>query len=406
VYTNVTTYDELSGTNVTTTYADNKYTYPSGKPWDKNAINSTTPWDNSIEADNLVRALITTASVCVCMQCGTFLFCDLIFVSSFVPWAFPFVVFVVSCSLQPSNYIDTLVNGGFVMPNSTLFTKLRQYPQCYGGVPAYNPLVDGQVPPEGMSSNCLQQIDIKTHGGKEGYSGKFFCEGPDDIRVGASYDLVKGKTSPPICIVYGGGNRLNKMRFYPKVDQFALLTIQDSFNSTTGYQQLGHLGTTFQLELNGIQSPYRHRYGVATEFSCLEDPTNPSAPCVGQNAATCLVVPFHTIVIRVDQGVIQEIKWDDDDSLCDNDHSVDGNCGIDINTCHASESYGKENTATSTDCDFKIYVSWSGTDKEGTFLSSSQRRLSQFRQWSLSAVYNQASNFNTGDLPTIPTSEE
>jgi len=305
--------------------------------------------------------------------------------------------------LQPSNYIDTLVNGGFVMPNSTLFTKLRQYPQCYGGVPEYKPLVDGQVPPEGMTSNCLQQIDIKNHGSKEGYSGISFCE-PDN--KGDQAEFIKGKISPPICIVYGGGNRLNKMRFYPKVDQFALLTIQDSFNSTKGYQQLGHLGTTFQMELNGIQSPYRHRYGVATEFSCLEDPTNPSAPCVGQNAATCLVVPFHTIVIKVDQGVIQEIKWDDDDSLCDNDHSVDGNCGIDINTCHASESYGKENTATSTDCDFKVYVSWSGTDKEGTFLSSSQRRLSQFRQWSLSAVYNQASNFNTGDLPTIPTSEE
>jgi len=53
----------------------------------------------------------------------------------------------------------------------------------------------------------------------------------------------------------------------------------------------------------------------------------------------------------------------------------------------------------------QIYVSWAGTDSEGTYLSSSGRRLSQFRRWSLNAVYNQATSFDVGTLPTLPPEE-
>jgi len=133
---------------------------------------------------------------------------------------------------------------------------------------------------------------------------------------------------------------------------------------------------------------------------------DPTKACVETVHYQCLVVPFHTIVIKMNNGVIQEIDWDDDDSLCSSDASVDGNCGIDITTCVGASSYSASNTAGSTDCDFKIYVSWSGTDSDGTFLDSSQRRLSQFRQWSINAVYNEASQIDLDNLPTIPTSTD
>jgi len=351
---NETRFDPVLGENVTA--AVNTYTYPSGKRWDRNARDTATPWDTSIEADN-----------------------------------------------SPSNYVDTLNNGLFVLINSSYVMERRAYPQCYGGVPGYDPLVPGIKPPLGMTSNCLQQYDVGANKGKQtDFSGRFFCEGSETPDA----KFIKGDISPPICLVYGGGQRLHKMRFYPKVDQFALLTIQNSFNSTTGYAQLGHLGTTFQVELQGKQSEYRHRYGVVNDFNCVENELKPGEPCEYKNTATCAVVPFHTIVIKMDSGKISEISWDDDDSLCDNDHSVDGNCAIPVSECVSSESYGTENTAAATDCDFKIYVSWQGTDADGTFLSSSQRRLSQFRQWSLSSVYNEASKFDVNSLPTIPTEQE
>lgn len=53
----------------------------------------------------------------------------------------------------------------------------------------------------------------------------------------------------------------------------------------------------------------------------------------------------------------------------------------------------------------QLYVSWSGTDSDGIFLSSSGKRLSQFRRWSLSSVYNQATNFNTADLAVVQPAE-
>lgn len=337
-----TVVDPDSGANETVV------TYPSGRLWDPNAQTTSTPWDTSVAAGN-----------------------------------------------QISNYIDMLSNQIFEedpkLRNVSDFKlrPVRPYPMCYGG--SY---------PRGFESNCLQQFDIAARGrdAQSGYSDKMFCEGTDK-----SPSFIKGDTSPPICLVYGGGNHLQQMRFYPQVDQFALFTIQSSFNSTTAYDQLGHVATTFQVELNGKQSPYRHRYGEVSEFRCLDQPGG--GDCVPNNDAMCIVVPFHTLVIKMTNGVVDALEWDDDDSLCNNDHSVDGNCAIPVSECQGSDTYGKENTATATDCDFKIYVSWSGTDSDGTFLSSSQRRLSQFRRWSLNAVYNQASNFDTKDLPTVPSEE-
>lgn len=271
----------------------------------------------------------------------------------------------------------------------------RGYPQCYGSK---------------FSSNCFDQFDATTVGSSNpsGYARGFYCEDTNN-----SPSFVKGNASPDICIVYGGGNHLHKMRFQPIVDQFALLTIQSSFNGSEGLAQLGHMGAAFQVELNGVKSDVRHRYGSITsdEYTTVRNADGTAVidstgkEVQGFGRASCLVVPFHTIVIHLTQGVLEKITFDDDDSLCSSSYSVDNNCAIDINQCKGSSTYDKTNTATDTDCDFKLYVSWTGTDKDNTFLSSSGRRLSQFRRWSLNAVYNQASNFDTKNLPTVPADE-
>ena len=127
------------------------------------------------------------------------------------------------------------------------------------------------------------------------------------------------------------------------------------------YEAFQHLGSTFQVEFGGIVSDFRHRYGFVQSSECIEvrDPNKPNdlTNCeFGGVAGTtvCTIVPFHTIVITLDQGRVVSVEFDDDDSLCDNDHSVDGNCAQDITSCTTSNVYTKGNTAKATDCDFKV----------------------------------------------------
>lgn len=161
-----------------------------------------------------------------------------------------------------------------------------------------------------------------------------------------------------------------------------------------------HWATGFQVELGGmVSSGYRHRYGMSQTSSCVDSTTG--GTCTTELSTMCTVVPFHTIVIKLSHGTLESITFDDDCSLCDTDYCVDGNCAQDIDTC---EGAANAVSGASTDCNFKLYVSWSGTDSEGVYLSSSQRRLSQFRRWSLRSVYNQASSLSLSDLPVASTS--
>ena len=123
------------------------------------------------------------------------------------------------------------------------------------------------------------------------------------------------------------------------------------------YEAFQHIGSTFQVEFGGIVSESRHRYGYVQSTACIDvvDPvTGTVTDCVFNGGTVCTIVPFHTIVITLDQGKLVSVEFDDDNSLCDNDHSVDGNCAQDITSCTTSTTYSKENTAKATDCDFKV----------------------------------------------------
>ena len=177
-------------------------------------------------------------------------------------------------------------------------------------------------------------------------------------------------------------------------------------NASAAPVQFGHWGTSFHVEVNGQISEYRHRYGKVESSECVDQIVNGTrVPCTFSLGAVCTVVPFHTIIINLNNGVIDDISFDDDCSLCGNDYCVDGNCAQEVSKCTSQSLYDATNTASLTDCDFKVYVSWSGTDADGVYLSSSGRRLSQFRRWSLNAVYNQASDFDTGSIPITPPSQ-
>jgi hypothetical protein len=105
-------------------------------------------------------------------------------------------------------------------------------------------------------------------------------------------------------------------------------------------------------------------------------------------------------------GVIDYLDFDDDCSLCSNDYCIDGNCAQKVTDCTSFNGVTGSGSTPNTDCSFKLYVSWSGTDAQGTYLASAGRRLSQFRRWSLNSVYNQASSFSIDQLPVVPSDTE
>lgn len=215
--------------------------------------------------------------------------------------------------------------------NGTIVEKL--YPQCYG---------------LGRGNNCLEKMAQFPDPKLGSYVGGLYC----NTGKAGGRDFVKGETTEGgICIVFGGNNRLYKMQFFPLVDQFALLTMQNSFSDP----RWGHIGTTFQVEVNGNKSPVKHRYNTVTSSVCVDRIVNGTREtCELTGGTICAVVPFHTLIIHMKNGVIEEIEFDDDCSLCSADHCVDGNCATDITSCTATSVYDKTNTAGETDCDFKV----------------------------------------------------
>ena len=158
----------------------------------------------------------------------------------------------------------------------------------------------------------------------------------------------------PICIALMQNETRYKSQFWVKVDEFALLELDNSFN-TDYYNK----NTTVQIEasLNASKA-----INTATEE---------------------LRVPFFTIIIELNQGEISSITWDDKCVGCLSDECIDGFCGIPQNYCGTADSQ--------TDCDLKIYLGWFGTDKNGNYLTSAGQRLSAFRSWSLNEAFEAAS---------------
>ena len=121
------------------------------------------------------------------------------------------------------------------------------------------------------------------------------------------------------------------------------------------------------------------------------------------------------MIIIASKGVITGITWDDGCLVCaDNGpnciyNAVDVNtssvyrgdtglrgCYEDIVDCalptpvtNSSASGGANSTAnfTSSPCDLKIFVTWTGTDRNGAFFTSAGQRLSRYEAFGITSLY-------------------
>jgi len=180
---------------------------------------------------------------------------------------------------------------------------------------------------------------------------------------------VRAHDRTTLCIVVGG---VFKMLFYPKVEDFSLLQIV-TLNSTT--QRV--VGVWDSLDL-----------WIQVEFSDGVSPVKLRAN--RDSNGHVFVVPFWTVIVQLNNGALDFIWWDDGCFGCGGAQCINDFCGIDSNSCKPDGE---------SDCDVKMYVGWTGTDDTGRFLVSAGKRLSRFRQWSVSSAYDNAYATATTAVP-------
>eukprot|EP01127_Copromyxa_protea_P005269 TRINITY_DN15221_c0_g1_i1.p1 TRINITY_DN15221_c0_g1~~TRINITY_DN15221_c0_g1_i1.p1 ORF type:complete len:229 (-),score=36.67 TRINITY_DN15221_c0_g1_i1:59-688(-) len=155
-----------------------------------------------------------------------------------------------------------------------------------------------------------------------------------------------------------------KAYFVPRVDQLALLQTSKSTLNWTKTPQLDGLSVYLQIGTDGDAVKSSRKLYWQGDY------------IVGSFAA----------MIRVEEGVIQSIQWIDGCRECGEESCVDESCAIHRDVCEENEEYGS--------CDIKIYLAWIGTDRDGNRCTSAGRLPSNFRLFSLTPAYEQASFLN------------
>jgi len=170
----------------------------------------------------------------------------------------------------------------------------------------------------------------------------------------------------------------NKTSFQPQVDDFVLLQVANSHTTDlTSGAWIAASDVHFRVEIGNLTSSWKQRRS-------------------GDN-----VIPFWTAIIQASQGEITGIDWDDGCFACDNSQCINQTCGIGLETCYEVTTNGTvvSQPGATTNCDWKVYIGWYGSDKAGNIFTSNSKRLSAFRSYSVSKVYNTA----VANAPAIPT---
>eukprot|EP00340_Litonotus_pictus_P006856 CAMPEP_0170515314 /NCGR_PEP_ID=MMETSP0209-20121228/1756_1 /TAXON_ID=665100 ORGANISM="Litonotus pictus, Strain P1" /NCGR_SAMPLE_ID=MMETSP0209 /ASSEMBLY_ACC=CAM_ASM_000301 /LENGTH=197 /DNA_ID=CAMNT_0010799737 /DNA_START=315 /DNA_END=908 /DNA_ORIENTATION=+ len=116
------------------------------------------------------------------------------------------------------------------------------------------------------------------------------------------------------------------------------------------------------------------------------------------------------VVIKMHKGTIEDITWDNDCWDC----GFSDNCVTYENIPsrrNASELYEESNCmqqmcdinnqTAAFECDPKFYVTWFGTDADGTELQSSQLSMSRFKKYSIGSLFSSAKGVFNDTLDTV-----
>ena len=192
----------------------------------------------------------------------------------------------------------------------------------------------------------------------------------DDYKIGKEESYTSG-SSYKLCLVI---NNVYKVQFFPVCDTFTLLEVDKSFLSNVYYNK--SIANKIHVEMPGWRTT---DIVVSAPSSTVKNFKGPTS------------IPFFTILITLDAGMIKAIEWDYG-SKCDDclntGYCLSNLCGVATSTCASAAS----SNSTVSDCDYKVYVAWAGLDANSKYLISSGARVSRFRVFGANAAYTSAQN--------------
>lgn len=193
------------------------------------------------------------------------------------------------------------------------------------------------------------------------------------------YHQMTSKTTGPVCVVVDTQVNATKTVYYPYVDEFSLLEISRSFNSSvtmfTATDRTIANNTVIFLQIGSVKSDTR-TYSYS-------------------DASGIYVVPFLTAIVHVTSGIVTDITWDSGCYSCSSDACAQGICAVPIDEC--------DDFATGTNCDVKVYLSWTGTDSNSRYLTSSAAVLSNFEAYGITNAFKSAAATTTQAYPQFGT---
>jgi len=151
--------------------------------------------------------------------------------------------------------------------------------------------------------------------------------------------------------------------FWPRVDEFSVLELLNSYNNSFVKNQ----NLTVFVEYQGFNTSGKP-YFMTNEKD------------------KAVIVLYQTVVVLLDKGNVVGVDWQDGCSQCLSEHCVD-------NTCGTEQMDGDTDLCVDKmDCNIKIYLAWSGRDANDDACRSIASSPASFSQYSLGNIANWGNN--------------
>lgn len=188
-----------------------------------------------------------------------------------------------------------------------------------------------------------------------------------------------GHIQAPIAIVFGTEERPKaKAQFWLETDKFSLLEVLNS----TSVSLIDPASPTV-AETVVLRAEFAN-FTTQTVYRAQVDPDD------GR-----FVVPYWNLIIDLDKGVVSGLSWDNSCGDCEKKRCVAGQqCGVKYSDCLEG--------VDGLSCDVKFYVAWRGTDAEGSYLTSINNSIRNFRMFSFAFLFDYAARTARAVTDNLP----
>jgi hypothetical protein len=234
--------------------------------------------------------------------------------------------------------------------------------------------------------------------------------------------MMSGPANDPTSPSYAPP-QIKSIAFGVPVDTYAMLDLSGSYGSFNhplrdqdnlyAWMTGAPTGTAWAREC-ALQE------GTQKTFANIDNTTAYSCPQLVMTTQS--VVPLASIVAVVDQGRLINLIWDNQCQTCPTmgDRCIGGNLALTLANSTSSQQYLTSNdmsaitankicsvyqsdclsptNSSGINCDFRVLLTWSGTDSLGKRLLSSSLRMTQFSGSSVGSMWSSVANsFNPND---------